>query len=261
MKNLTIEKWNYLKLPENLFNILEEKYKECLEFGNKNENNNDDNEEENNEFKNLNIINECSFSIGVGLTKFKNVIKQIKVNPINLNVLESNLNSLEVQINNNEKAKIILKIIEDIINNIITHSNEEKYKSINIHKILKKYIPYNEIENIFNTIHFIKVPNSSFIKYSLDIKYLSEPYSFIINKKNNIGNLNFNNINQDNNNIENTNPNINNQKVTSLPPQTNQINNNNNNQEERKIPLIKRKFTSERVQDDNGIPSYKVQMQ
>ena len=258
MKHLTIEKWNNLKLPDNLFNILEEKYKECLE--NKNENNNDDTEEENNEFKNLNIINEYSFSIGVGLSKLKNVIKRIEENPINLNELEKNLNSLEIQINNNEKAKIIFKIFEDIINNIITHPNDEKYKNININKILQIY-PYNEIENIFNTIQFIKVPDSNFIKYSLDIKYLSEPYSFIINKKNNVGNPNFNNINQDNNNIENLNPTINNQKVTFLTPQTNQINNSNNNQEERKIPLIKRKYTTERVGDDNGIPSYTVQIE
>ena len=254
MKHLTIEKWKNLKLPDNLFNILEEKYNENLELGNNNENNNDDNELENNEFKNLNIIKESSFSIGIGLNEFKNIIKKIEENPINLNELEKNLNSLEIQINNNEKAIITFKIIGEIINNIITHPNDEKYKKININKILQKY-PYNEIENIFNTIQFIKVPDSSFIKYNLDIKFLSEPYSIIINKKNNIGNSNLNNVNQDNNNIENVN---NNQKETILPPSTNEINNNN---EIRKIPLIKRTFTSERVEDDNGIPSYTVQIE
>ena len=271
MKHLTLEKWKDLNLPENLFNILNEKYQENLKNNNSSKKIKEvtqkkemkEIEKKNYKFTNLTLINECNFSIGVGLAKFKNIIKQVENLPINLDELEKHLNTLEDKINNNEKTMLIFNMIDDIINNIKSYPNEDKYKKINIDKILQKF-PYNEIEKILTILKFKRVPDTQFMRFNKDINLLSQPYLLILDKKGKIGNRNNLNNSQnsllDNNNNLNTNnanPYNNYSKITYVQTTSTQLQNNNTGE----TPIIKRKFTTERVGDDNGIPSYTVQIE
>ena len=271
MKHLTLEKWKDLNLPENLFNILNEKYQENLKNNNSSKKIKEvtqkkemkEIEKKNYKFTNLTLINECNFSIGVGLAKFKNIIKQVENLPINLDELEKLLNTLEDKINNNEKTMLIFNMIDDIINNIKSYPNEDKYKKINIDKILQKF-PYNEIEKILTILKFKRVPDTQFMRFNKDINLLSQPYLLILDKKGKIGNRNNLNNSQnsllDNNNNLNTNnanPYNNYSKITYVQTTSTQLQNNNTGE----TPIIKRKFTTERVGDDNGIPSYTVQIE
>ena len=253
MKHLSIEKWKGLNLPENLFYILEEKYNECLDS----KNNNIEEEEENNKFSDLTKINECNFQIGVGLNKFKNIIKKVENLPINLEELEKSLNDLEDEINDIDKTNQIYKIFDDIIKKIQTNPNEDKYKKINIEKITNKF-PFKGIEHCFSLLKFQRLPNSNFIKFNKDINMLSEPYSLITNKKNNIGNRN--NINK--NITNNPNPYNNYSKVTFIETTSSKLQNNNKNEEvKNEKAKVKSKFISERKEDNNGIPTYTVQIE
>ena len=275
MKHLTLQKWKELNLPENLFNIINEKYQENLNNNTtskkvkevKQVNEVKEIEKKNVRYTNLNIINECKFSIGVGLARFKKVIQEVENLPINLDELEKLLNTLEDKINNKELTMIIFKMIDDIINNIKSYPNEDKYKKINIDKILQKY-PYNEIEQILTTLKFKRIPDTQFMKFNKDINLLSQPYLLILDKKGKIGNKNNldnsqNSLLESNNNnnliSNNTNPYNNYSKVTYVQTTSAQLQNNNIYTDQ--TPIIKRKFTSERVRDINGIPSYTVQVE
>ncbi len=275
MKHLTIQKWKDLNLPENLYNILNDKYQNSLNNNKSSKKTKEENqinevkeiEKKNYKFTNLNKINECNFSIGVGLAKFKNVIKQVENLPVNLDELEKLLNSLEEKINNNETTMVIFKMIDDIINNIKSYPNEEKYKKINIDKILQKF-PYNEIEKILTTLKFKRIPETQFMKFNKDINLLSQPYLLILDKKGKIGNRNnldnsqnslLESNNNNNLNSNNSNPYNHYSKMSYVPTTSTQLQNNNINTEQ--TPIIKRKFTTERVGDVNGIPSYTVQIE
>ena len=275
MKHLTIQKWKDLNLPENLYNISNDKYQNSLNNNKSSKKTKEENqinevkeiEKKNYKFTNLNKINECNFSIGVGLAKFKNVIKQVENLPVNLDELEKLLNSLEEKINNNETTMVIFKMIDDIINNIKSYPNEEKYKKINIDKILQKF-PYNEIEKILTTLKFKRIPETQFMKFNKDINLLSQPYLLILDKKGKIGNRNnldnsqnslLESNNNNNLNSNNSNPYNHYSKMSYVPTTSTQLQNNNINTEQ--TPTIKRKFTTERVGDVNGIPSYTVQIE
>ena len=171
---LTYEKWKKYKLPENLYNILKEKYndynklpktiKKVKRFIN-----------------NLKIRNESSFSIGIKINKFDKIYQEVFNTPIDLDILLKTLSDLENEVKEYNIIRNIYNLLYDIIHNIFTYPNEEKYKNLNIKKILEIF-PYYYLSQIFVILKFRKITNTNLIKFSKDIDMLTISYSIIINR-------------------------------------------------------------------------------
>ena len=78
--------------------------------------------------------------------------------------------------------KNIYKLIYSIIFNIFTSPNEEKYKNINIKKILEIF-PYYNLSQLFVVLKFRKITNTNLIKFSNDFDMLTISYKIIINRE------------------------------------------------------------------------------
>ena len=171
INSISYEKWKKYKLPENLYNILKEKYNEYNKllitkikiFKN-----------------NLKIINECSFSIGIN--KFDNIFQKVFNKSIDLELLLKTLIDLENEVKEYKIIKNIYKLIYSIIFNIFTYPNEEKYKNINIKKILEIF-PYYNLSQLFVVLKFRKITNTNLIKFSNDFDMLTISYKIIINRE------------------------------------------------------------------------------
>ena len=206
MKYLSFDKWKDHNLPENLYNILKEKYdktlkleesksKELIKKGKKTS------------FKYMNIFQDNSFTIGN--EKIQKEIQIIKKESINSNEIEKNLTNLENKIKDHLTMKNIYKIIDVMLHNIISNFSVERFKKINIKKINIKY-PYDEIMEIFNLMKFDKIPNSDYIEYTKGLDLLSDSYKIINNRRKQYNEIKENINNQIKTNITELNENLNN---------------------------------------------------
>ena len=110
---------------------------------------------------------------------FKNyLINQL----IDLELLLKTLIDLENEVKEYKIIKNIYKLIYSIIFNIFTSPNEEKYKNINIKKILEIF-PYYNLSQLFVVLKFRKITNTNLIKFSNDFDMLTISYKIIINRE------------------------------------------------------------------------------
>ena len=237
MKHLSFQKWKEFKLPENLYNILKDKYDEYLKIESKPKIIKKTQKKK--PFRNLNKIGECSFSIGIGMKKFKQVIEQVSNLKVNLEDLKKNLTNLENQIKDNIIIQNIYQYLDDTINNILHFPNEDN-KKINYEELLKQY-PYNILSDVFSTLKFIKIPDTEYIRFTNNETFLLEPYNLIVDrrkqfneKKVNI-NININQNNNQNTNLENK------EEVNENEKNKNEENKIEENKNEGKKPILLKK--------------------
>ena len=175
--NLNKEKWKEYMLPDNLYNLLLEKFTQ---------------ENKKNELKSL---NEISFEIISTINN--NQIQKVELLQLTKGDIENGLNEIDKEIKNINNKREALGLIEGIINNILTHPKEDKYRKINKNKITQKY-PYDSLFKFLTLMKFRKsTEDDSYIKYSKDALWLNNiiplmyehynlPYDFLKPTNNNI---------------------------------------------------------------------------
>ena len=165
IKNLTKEKWKDYMLPDNLYNLLYDKFtvesKKCQ----------------------WTVCNELSFEIcnvhscfcslkkpAIYKEERRNVSSVLSVQ-LTKEEIDQGLNVIDREIKDKDQQREVLGLIEGVIHNLLNHPNEEKYKKININKIRRKY-PYDSIMSFFALIKFKKYDDPSFIKYIKEPSWL-----------------------------------------------------------------------------------------
>ncbi len=186
MKFLTYEKWLNYSLPDNLYFLITEKLNEI-----KSGKNIFISEKKN--FENLEISNENNFIIN-NMKPINQLIKTIKTlenlfpnkNEINRNLIEidNEIISKSENENLNKNRENVFNLLESVFTNIICHPTEEKYRKINIEKLLKK-INYKNVEKFLYALKFKKTNDVNFIKFGKESVLLNEPVNCIHNFKNN----------------------------------------------------------------------------
>ena len=174
LKNLNKEKWKEYMLPDNLYNILLDKLNQ---------------EKKKTQVK---IIKEISFEIISTIVHNKEEMVQLSKEDI-----ERVLNEIDKEIKDINNKREVLGLIEGIINNVINHPKEDKYRKINKNKITLKY-PYESLFHFLSLMQFKQsTEDDSYLKYSNDSQWLTNilpmvydhytlPYDYIRPANNNI---------------------------------------------------------------------------
>lgn len=155
VKNLSNEKWKEFKLPDNLYNLLIERFNK----------------------ENIIAKYEISTPVSIEITN-KGEIKTHSQDVTNYQLtkkeIDDGLNEIDSEITDVNKQREVLGLIEGVVLNVINHPSEEKYRKINFEKIRKKY-PYQSIGKFFNLIKFRKIAETdqTFIRYSKEVNWLA----------------------------------------------------------------------------------------
>ena len=87
--------------------------------------------------------------------------------------IEKGLNEIDKELKDINNKREVLGLIEGIINNVITHPKEEKYRKINKNKITLKY-PYESLFHFLSLLQFkTSTDDDSYIKYSKNAQLLN----------------------------------------------------------------------------------------
>ena len=150
-KNLNTKQWKEYMLPDNLYNILLDKYAQEKKK------------------KQTKIIKEISFEIIFPIDN-KRKIDMIQLSKEDI---EKGLNEIDKELKDINNKREVLGLIEGIINNVITHPKEEKYRKINKNKITLKY-PYESLFHFLSLLQFkTSTDDDSYIKYSKNAQLLN----------------------------------------------------------------------------------------
>lgn len=155
VKNLSNEKWKDYKLPDNLYNLVIERFNKESKIAK------------------YEISNPVSIEI-TNKGEIRTHNQDITHYQLTKKEIDDGLNEIDKEITDVNKQREVLGLIEGVVLNVINHPNEEKYRKINLEKIRKKY-PYQSIGNFFNLIKFRKVSETdqAFIRYSKEVNWLS----------------------------------------------------------------------------------------
>ena len=218
IKNLTEDTWNKFELPTNLYYILNELYQTALNQSNQN-NPNQNNPNQNNpnqnfqkqnfqnqNFQNQNLQNqnaqnqnikkppideEISTKPHLVVQKPLNKNPSIETSEFNSDQIQMHLAKIFTDIDNIDISKDVFHFIYTIINNISQNPNEEKYRRINIKKLLTKY-NYPSIKHFLQYLHFKEIDDYMYLIGNVNslINIIPELNGFI--KVNKLAESNFN---------------------------------------------------------------------
>ncbi len=211
IKNLSEDTWNKFELPTNLYYILNELYQNALNQSNQNQNNqnqnnqNQNNQNQNNQnqnFQNQNFQNpnlqqpkikeeKSTSKPQLEVQKPLNKIPSVETSEFNSDNIQMHLAHIFTDIDNIDISKDVFHFIYTIINNITQNPNEEKYRRINIKKLLTKY-NYPSIKTFLQYLHFKEVDDYMYLIGNINqlINIISELNGFI--KVNKLAETNFN---------------------------------------------------------------------
>ncbi len=211
IKNLSEDTWNKFELPTNLYYILNELYQNALNQSNQNQNNqnqnnqNQNNQNQNNQnqnFQNQNFQNpnlqqpkikeeKSTSKPQLEVQKPLNKIPSVETSEFNSDNIQMHLAHIFTDIDNIDISKDVFHFIYTIINNITQNPNEEKYRRINIKKLLTKY-NYPSIKTFLQYLHFKEVDDYMYLIGNINqlINIIPELNGFI--KVNKLAETNFN---------------------------------------------------------------------
>ena len=211
IKNLSEDTWNKFELPTNLYYILNELYQNALNQSNQNQNNqNQNNQNQNNQnqnFQNQNFQNQNFQNPNLQQPKIKeekstskpqlevqkplNKIPSVETSEFTSDNIQMHLAHIFTDIDNIDISKDVFHFIYTIINNITQNPNDEKYRRINIKKLLTKY-NYPSIKTFLQYLHFKEVDDYMYLIGNINqlINIIPELNGFI--KVNKLAETNFN---------------------------------------------------------------------
>ena len=176
-KNLNSQKWKEYDLPDNLFHLLEEKYKQEEKKGKYSmiiqsrfqilgTYSPQKKPAENNSPKTPRLYQNTSTEYANPEEAHRQQSEQALKEKI-----DEGLSKIDKEIQNFATAKEVLKLLEGVVNNILIHQHDEKFKKVNIEKVLKRY-PFKSIENFLTIIEFKRVEHSPFMKFQKEPNWL-----------------------------------------------------------------------------------------
>lgn len=186
MKHLSYDLWKSFSLPSNLYYILNDKYQEIntipqqqkvkifqAPIENQELPQQNNNQKAKNQICQSQIINRDT-KLTLENISFEDVYSQSVISPDDI---QTYLEILLVEIDDNAILAEVILLIKQSFTSIITNPKEEKYKKINIEKILSKY-PYQSINNFFGLCSFKLLPDNKFTCFNGQIKDLA----FVLNE-------------------------------------------------------------------------------
>ena len=201
IKNLSEDTWNKFDLPTNLYYILNELYQNALNQSNQNQNipnqNLQNQNTPNQNFQNQNFqqpkfkeeINTSKPHLEVQKPIFKK--PSVETSEFHSDNIQMHLAQIFTDIDNIDISKDVFHFIYTIINNITQNPNDEKYRRINIKKLLTKY-NYPSIKSFLQYLHFKEADDYMYLMGNVNqlINIIPELNGFI--KVNKLAETNFN---------------------------------------------------------------------
>ena len=196
IKNLSEDTWNKFDLPTNLYYILNELYQNALNQSNQNQN-----------IPNQNLQNQNTSNQNIQQPKFKEEINtskphlevqkpifkkpSVETSEFHSDNIQMHLAQIFTDIDNIDISKDVFHFIYTIINNITQNPNDEKYRRINIKKLLTKY-NYPSIKSFLQYLHFKEADDYMYLMGNVNqlINIIPELNGFI--KVNKLAETNFN---------------------------------------------------------------------
>ena len=150
IKNASESVWKSLGLPLNLFFLLKDKYDSVLSSNQP-------------QTQSTQQINQHTITMTTSSNaKPIHSPQQQQHQHYSKDEDENHLMMILTEINNIDISREVFKIIYNVIQNIIKNPNDEKYRKINIVKLLSKY-NYISIKNLFQYLHFQQVEQFMYI--------------------------------------------------------------------------------------------------
>ena len=200
IKNLSEETWTKFDLPLNLYYILNELYQASLNQSSQNQNIQNQNIQNQNiqtQNPNQNFVQQ-PLQQPINQQPYIPVQKPIKSSistsenqEFNTETIQMHLAKIFTDIDNIDISRDVFKFIYQIINNINHNPSDEKYRRINIKKLLMKY-NYPSIKLFLNYLHFKEVDEYMYLIGNCDFLFqiIPELNGFI--KANKLAESNFN---------------------------------------------------------------------
>jgi hypothetical protein len=150
VKNASESVWKSLGLPLNLFFLLKDKYDSVLSSNQP-------------QTQSTQQINQHTITMTTSSNaKPIHSPQQQQHQHYSKDEDENHLMMILTEINNIDISREVFKIIYNVIQNIVKNPNDEKYRKINIVKLLSKY-NYISIKNLFQYLHFQQVEEFMYI--------------------------------------------------------------------------------------------------
>jgi hypothetical protein len=150
IKNASESVWKSLGLPLNLFFLLKDKYDSVLSSNQP-------------QTQSTQQINQHTITMTTSSNaKPIHSPQQQQHQHYSKDEDENHLMMILTEINNIDISREVFKIIYNVIQNIVKNPNDEKYRKINIVKLLSKY-NYISIKNLFQYLHFQQVEEFMYI--------------------------------------------------------------------------------------------------